>query len=180
MIRTGTLQHRTLVTTVMSNVGLDRAIAERGGRLVRTPVGDRYVVEEMLRGGFNLGGEQSGHIVFLDQSTSGDGLLTALYVLARLVETGRPLSELRRVMRRFPQVLLNSKVRERRPWEEMPGVARAIRAAESELGTDGRVLVRYSGTEALARIMVEGENEDVIRRLAESILGEIRTEIGAA
>ena len=178
MIATGALQQNTLVTTVMSNVGLDRALTEHGGRVVRTPVGDRYVAEEMVRSGYNLGGEQSGHIIFLDQTTTGDGLVTALYVLSRMVETGRPLSELRRVMRRFPQVLLNLRVRERRELDGMPKVVKAIGAAEKELGDAGRVLVRYSGTEALARVMVEGESEAAIQKMAESIVAALDAEIG--
>ena len=179
MIAAGTLRQKTLVTTVMSNVGLDKALAERGGRVVRTPVGDRYVVEEMRRGGYNVGGEQSGHIIFLDETTTGDGLVTALYVFARMAESGRPLSELRRAMRRFPQVLLNLKVKERREFGDMPAVARAIESAEKGLGDAGRVLVRYSGTEAVARVMVEGENDDEIRRFAQDIVAALDGEIGA-
>jgi phosphoglucosamine mutase len=178
MIAAGALRQNTLVTTVMSNVGLDRALTEHGGRVVRTPVGDRYVAEEMVRSGYNLGGEQSGHIIFLDQTTTGDGLVTALYVLSRMAETGRPLSELRRVMRRFPQVLMNLRVRERRELEGMPQVVKAIGAAEKELGDAGRVLVRYSGTEALARVMVEGESEPAIKHMAESIVAALDAEIG--
>ncbi|MGH7804207.1 MAG: phosphoglucosamine mutase [Candidatus Binatia bacterium] len=178
MLAAGVLKGNTLVTTVMSNVGLDRALTERGGKVVRTPVGDRYVVEEMVRGGYNLGGEQSGHIIFLDQTTTGDGLVTALYVLARMAETGRPLSELRRVMRRFPQILMNLRVREKREIGEMSAVTKAIGAAEQELGGAGRVLVRYSGTEALARVMVEGESEPAIKKMAENIVTALDAEIG--
>ena len=179
MLASGALQKNTLVTTVMSNVGLDRAITAAGGLVVRTPVGDRYVVEEMVRGGYNVGGEQSGHIIFLDQTTTGDGLVTALYVFARMAETGKPLSELRRAMRRFPQILLNLKVSERRELDQMAPVVSSIAAAEKQLGGAGRVLVRYSGTEALARVMVEGENEDMIRRLAEDIVSALDHEIGS-
>jgi phosphoglucosamine mutase len=162
----------------MSNLGLDLALEVLGGRTVRTPVGDRYVVEEMLRGGYNLGGEQSGHVVFLDQTTTGDGLITALFVLALVVERGRKLSELRRIMQRTPQVLLNVRVREKREIATLPLVHQAIRAAESALERRGRLVVRYSGTEALARVMIEGENTDRITRLAEDIVSAFQSEIG--
>jgi phosphoglucosamine mutase len=172
------LREGTLVATVMSNLGLHVAMRDRGINVVTTPVGDRYVVEEMLRGGFNLGGEQSGHVVFLDHNTTGDGLITALAVLALMMETGRPLSELRRVMTRFPQVLVNLRVRSKPELETLPAVAKAIRHAEGELGDRGRVLVRYSGTEPLLRVMVEGEREPVIARLADDILEAARAAIG--
>jgi phosphoglucosamine mutase len=178
MLKQETLTKKTVVATVMSNLGLDLALEALGGRTVRTPVGDRYVVEEMLRGGYNLGGEQSGHVVFLDQTTTGDGLITALFVLALVVERGRRLSELRRIMQRTPQVLLNVRVREKREIANLPLVYRAIRAAESELERRGRVVVRYSGTEALARVMIEGENTDRIQRLAEDIVSAFQSEIG--
>jgi phosphoglucosamine mutase len=178
MLRRGTLANKTVVATVMSNLGLDIAIEGLGGSVVRTPVGDRYVVEEMVRGGYNLGGEQSGHVVFLDETTTGDGLITALFVLALLVESGRPLSELRRVMQRTPQVLLNVRVTEKRAILELGSVQQAIRSAESTLKRHGRVVVRYSGTEALARVMVEGPDGEVILRLAESIVSAFEQEVG--
>jgi phosphoglucosamine mutase len=162
----------------MSNLGLQIAMREHGIRLVTTPVGDRYVVEEMLRGGYNLGGEQSGHVVFLDHNTTGDGLITGLAVLALLVETGRPLSELRRVMQRFPQVLENLRVSSKPDVTTLPAVAAAIGQAERELGERGRVLVRYSGTEPLLRVMVEGEREPTIRKLAHDIIDAARAAIG--
>ncbi len=174
----GQLARDTLVATVMSNLGLHTALRERGIAVATTPVGDRYVVEEMVKGGYNLGGEQSGHIVFLDHNTTGDGLVTALAVLALLVEKGQPLSELRRVMTRFPQVLLNLEVRSKPDVRTLPAVARAIDAAERTLGDRGRVLVRYSGTEALLRVMLEGEREPQIRALAERIVGAARDAIG--
>ncbi len=174
----GDLRHDTLVATVMSNLGLQIAMREHGIRLVTTPVGDRYVVEEMLRGGYNLGGEQSGHVVFLDHNTTGDGLITGLAVLALLVETGRPLSELRRVMQRFPQVLENLRVSSKPDVATLPAVAAAIGQAERELGDRGRVLVRYSGTEPLLRVMVEGEREPTIRKLAHDIIDAARAAIG--
>ena len=169
MLRRDTLRHRTLVTTVMSNIGLERALRAAGGTLVRTQVGDRYVVEEMRRGGFNLGGEQSGHLVFLDHMTTGDGVGAALAVLAVMIEEQRPLGELARCMERMPQVLVNVKVRERRPLESLPQVTALIARLEQELGSEGRVLVRYSGTEPKARVMIEGPDEGRIRRYAEEI-----------
>jgi phosphoglucosamine mutase len=174
----GDLRHDTLVATVMSNLGLQIAMREHGIRLVTTPVGDRYVVEEMLREGYNLGGEQSGHVVFLDHNTTGDGLITGLAVLALLVETGRPLSELRCVMQRFPQVLENLRVSSKPDVTTLPAVAAAIGQAERELGDRGRVLVRYSGTEPLLRVMVEGEREPTIRKLAHDIIDAARAAIG--
>jgi phosphoglucosamine mutase len=176
--RRGELRQATLVATVMSNLGLHLAMQERGIRVVTTPVGDRHVVEEMQRGGYTLGGEQSGHIVFLDHNTTGDGLITCLAVLALVVESGRPLSELRRVMTRLPQVLLNVRVAARTPIAAVPPLAAAVAAAERTLGERGRVLVRYSGTEPLLRIMVEGEHDDEIRRLAESIAAAARDALG--
>jgi len=170
----GTLTNGGVVATVMSNIGLEVAFRERGVRLVRVGVGDRYVVEEMRRGGYILGGEQSGHLVCLDQSTTGDGLLTALRVLALMVEKGKPLSELRRVMQRFPQVLVNVRVRERRELSDIPAVSLAIARASAELGDRGRVLVRYSGTEPLVRVMVEGDRPQVVDRLVHDIADCVR------
>jgi len=175
----GELAQATLVSTVMSNLGLHVAMRACGIAVHSTPVGDRYVVEEMLRGGFNFGGEQSGHIVFLDANTTGDGLITALAVLALLVETQQPLSSHRRVMTRFPQVLLNVAVRSKPDLRSVPSVAARIARAEAELGDRGRVLVRYSGTEPLLRIMLEGEREARIRELAESIAEAAQSAIGA-
>jgi len=180
MLKQGTLAHKTIVATVMSNLGLDLALEGLGGRVVRTPVGDRYVVEEMQRGGYNLGGEQSGHVIFLDHTTTGDGLITALFVLALVVERGRRLSELRRVMQRTPQILLNVRVSEKRDLSQLPLVQKAIRAAESALQRRGRVVVRYSGTEALARVMIEGDDGEAIRRFAEDIVSAFQREIGVS
>jgi phosphoglucosamine mutase len=176
----GELKQSTLVATVMSNLGLHVSMRERGIRVLTTPVGDRYVVEEMVRGGYNLGGEQSGHIVFLDHNTTGDGLISALSVLSLLVEKGSPLSELRRVMSRFPQVLLNVPVAARRDVGTVPALQAAIVRCETALGERGRVLVRYSGTEPLLRVMVEGEREADIQRHAESIAEAARRELGEA
>ena len=169
MLAEGKLARGTLVATVMSNLGLERAIKAAGGQLVRTQVGDRYVVEEMRRGGFNLGGEQSGHLVFLDHATTGDGIIAALRVLAVMVREERPLSELARVMTRAPQVLVNVKVDRKRPIDDLPDVQRLIGQVERELGEDGRVLVRYSGTEHKARVMIEGPDQARIQAQAESI-----------
>jgi phosphoglucosamine mutase len=172
------LKGGTVVATVMSNLGLELALEGMGLKLTRTQVGDRYVVEEMLRGGFNLGGEQSGHLLFLDHNTTGDGCATALQVLAIMAESGKRLGELKKVMTRLPQVLLNVKVKEKKDLAALPRVSARIEAVEKELGARGRLLVRYSGTELLARVMLEGENEDRIRRMAQDIAEEIRKELG--
>jgi len=174
----GALQAGTLVTTVMSNLGLHVALRDRGIEVVTTPVGDRYVVEAMLAGGYNFGGEQSGHVVFLDHATTGDGMLTALAVLTRMVESGERLSSLRRVMRRYPQVLVNVPVREKPDVEGVPAIRERMEAAETALGGRGRVLIRYSGTEPLLRVMLEGEREDHIRTLADDIAAVVAREIG--
>jgi phosphoglucosamine mutase len=172
------LRHDTIVATVMSNLGLELCLRERGIRLIRSGVGDRYVVEEMLAGDYNVGGEQSGHVVFLDHSTTGDGLITALVILEIMVRTGRPLSELASVMTRVPQEIVNVPVRSKPPLEEVPAVAAAVRNAERALGSRSRVLLRYSGTELLARVMVEGEDAARVRGTAEDIAEAIRGTIG--
>jgi phosphoglucosamine mutase len=169
MIAENRLNARTLVATVMSNLGLERALKAVGGRVVRTAVGDRYVVEEMRKNGYNLGGEQSGHLVFLDHATTGDGIVAALRVLAVMVREGKPLSELAQCMTRTPQVLVNVKVERKRPLEELPDVQGLIKKVEMDLGEDGRVLVRYSGTEAKARVMIEGPDQARIQQQAEEI-----------
>jgi phosphoglucosamine mutase len=174
----GKLRGGGVVATVMSNLGLERALAELGLELVRTQVGDRYVVEEMRRSGYNLGGEQSGHVVFLDHNTTGDGLLTALQVLAVQRRKERPLSELVQGIERFPQVLLNIEVTEKRPIEELPELMRRIRQVETDLAGRGRVLIRYSGTERKARIMVEGDEEERVRAYAEDLAATLRRALG--
>jgi phosphoglucosamine mutase len=179
MAARGRLNSNTVVATVMSNFGLERALADAGVRLVRTEVGDPAVVREMRAHGYNLGGEQSGHVVFMDCSTTGDGLITALQALAAMVESGRPLGELRK-LRRAPQVLRNVRVRERTPLDSIPEIARAIAAAAERLGGSGRLLVRYSGTEMLARVMVEGEDESAIAELADEIAWAIERRLGAS
>ena len=179
MLAGDALPGRTVVATVMSNLGLERALAREGGKLLRPAVGDRYVVEAMRQGGFRLGGEQSGHLVFLDHATTGDGTLAALKVLAVMVQVGRPLSELAEsAMVRYPQVLLNFAVREKKPLEDLPEVGRIISHVEKLLGPEGRVLVRYSGTESKARVMIEGQSEPEIRAHAEEIAGVLKRCLG--
>jgi phosphoglucosamine mutase len=163
----------------MSNFGLERSLREVGVEVVRTDVGDRFVVEAMRVAGHNLGGEQSGHTVFLDHTTTGDGMITALQVLCVMGESGKPLSELAACMTKMPQVLENIEIRERTPIEELPTVMAAIRDVESTLDGAGRVLVRYSGTQPLARVMVEGDSEGRIRELAGDIIAALRETIGA-
>ncbi|MCP4446818.1 MAG: phosphoglucosamine mutase [Myxococcales bacterium] len=173
MISSGKLARNTVVATVMSNLGLEHAIRGAGGTLLRTGVGDRYVVAEMRKGGYNFGGEQSGHLVFLDHMTTGDGTVAALQVLEVMVREGRMLSELSGVMTRTPQVLINVKVGVKKPLEELKEVGKLIASIEKELGEDGRVLVRYSGTEPKARVMIEGPDEAMIRARAEQIGAEL-------
>jgi phosphoglucosamine mutase len=179
MIQRGELQQNTLVATVMSNLGLQRAIEQLGGRLVRTQVGDRYVVEEMRRSGYNLGGEQSGHLIFLDHMTTGDGIIAALQVLALMQEQNRPLSELARLMQPYPQVLVNVKVQQRRPLDQLTEVTRLLADIEGKLGVNGRVLLRYSGTEPKARVMVEGTDEATITSYAHELAEAILAACGA-
>jgi phosphoglucosamine mutase len=171
MLREGRLSKDTIVATVMSNLGLERSMRAAGGRVVRTQVGDRYVVDEMRRSGYNLGGEQSGHLVFLDHATTGDGIVAALRVLAIMQREGRPLSELSSVMTRTPQVLVNTTVDKKVPLEQLPDVQRLIADVERQLGDDGRVLVRYSGTESKVRVMIEGMDEVRIKGWADEIAG---------
>ncbi|MDT8419246.1 MAG: phosphoglucosamine mutase [Desulfuromonadales bacterium] len=180
MIKAGRLNKKTVVATVMSNMGLEIALKEMGGRVVRTAVGDRYVVEEMRRGGYNLGGEQSGHMIFLDHNTTGDGVLSALQVLAIVQRRGRPLSELAKVMTSLPQVLVNVRVRERCDLRQIPAINAGIEAVESDLGETGRVLIRYSGTEPLLRVMIEGQEQQTIERQAEMIAGLVKQHLGVS
>jgi phosphoglucosamine mutase len=175
----GRLAGNTVVATVMSNLGLEHALAASQAKLLRTAVGDRYVVEAMREGGFNFGGEQSGHLVFLEEATTGDGLLAALQVLSVMVRESKRLSELATLMTRYPQVLLNFSVERKVPIDQLPAVAAAITKIEQALGDDGRVLVRYSGTEPKARVMIEGTDEKVIRAYAEDIAQHMRKELAA-
>ncbi len=178
MKRAGKLDHNTIVTTPMSNIGLDQSLAEHGISMVRAKVGDRHVVEMMRKNGYKLGGEQSGHIIFLDSATTGDGILAALKVLEVMKRTGKPLSELKRQIKLYPQVLENVRVREQKPVDTLPAVKKMIEDAEKKLGTKGRVFVRYSGTEPLIRVMVEGEDESMIRTIATEIAALFKKEIG--
>jgi phosphoglucosamine mutase len=180
MLSRGQLKKKTLVTTVMSNIGLERAMKKAGGRIVRTQVGDRYVVEEMVRGNYNLGGEQSGHTVFLDYNPTCDGMLTALQVLAIMRRKGKPLDELTRVMESLPQVLHNVEVREKKDLSEIPEVSKKIKSIEKLLGQSGRTLIRYSGTEPLLRIMIEGEDKEKLHQWAREIGELVKKHIGKA
>ncbi len=178
MLDAGTLARNVVVATVMSNLGLERALSSLGVRLVRTAVGDRYVVEAMRKHGYNFGGEQSGHLVFLDHATTGDGLIAALQVVGALVTAQRPLSDIAAdAMHRVPQVLVNATLKSRRPLDHMPKTQASIHAAEERLADSGRVLVRWSGTEPKLRVMVEGEDEATIRVIAEEILDTARAEL---
>jgi phosphoglucosamine mutase len=174
----GLLTNSTVVATTMSNMGLEAALKRSGIQMLRAAVGDKYVLEQMIATGAALGGEQSGHIIFTGRSTTGDGLLTALLLLDIVHRSGRSLAELVADLKVFPQVIVNVKVREKRPFEGIPTVAAAIRAAETELADSGRVVIRYSGTEALARVMIEAESEPLMRHHADTIAAAIRTELG--
>jgi phosphoglucosamine mutase len=176
----GALANATVVATTMSNMGLELALKRSGIRMLRANVGDKYVLEEMQRVGATLGGEQSGHILFRDGgATTGDGLLTALRVLEIMDRTGKPLADLVGDLKVFPQTIRNVRVRKKIPFAEIPAVQAAIAAAERQLDGNGRVVVRYSGTEALARVMIEAESKEQMDRLAESIVGAIRLALGA-
>lgn len=177
MMRKNKLVDNTLVTTVMSNIGLHIAIKEHGGKCSITPVGDRYVLEEMLKSGNNLGGEQSGHIIFGDLVTTGDGLVTATQVLAAVVNNNQPLSALAGLMTRYPQVLKNVRIKSKNGWEENAEIKKAISYAENILGSNGRVLVRASGTEPLLRVMVEGPEQKVLDEVTEYICTVVEKEL---
>jgi phosphoglucosamine mutase len=171
------LNANTVVTTVMANLGLDESLAAAGIRVVKTQVGDRYVHEEMLRLGANLGGEQSGHLLFLDHAPTGDGILSALAVLMVMRETGETLASLASCMRKFPQVLVNVPVSRKPPIDSLAGLTERIRAFETEMDGCGRVLVRYSGTESLARVMIEGADDQRIRAMADELAAAIQREL---
>ncbi|HLG22800.1 MAG TPA: phosphoglucosamine mutase, partial [Candidatus Manganitrophaceae bacterium] len=173
------LKRETLVTTLMSNMGVDLALRPKGIQVVRTPVGDRYVLERMIKEGYNLGGEQSGHVIFLDYNTTGDGLITALQLLALMKRTGKTLSDLASCMAPLPQVLINVRVQKKTPFSEVPGLSKAIDACEETLRGAGRVFIRYSGTEPLLRIMIEGEDQVKITKMAEELAGIVRGKIGS-
>jgi phosphoglucosamine mutase len=172
------LPKKTVVATVMSNLGLDQAIEGAGGRVVRTRVGDRYVVEELRKNGYSFGGEQSGHLIFLEHATTGDGTVAALSLLRVMVQSGRRISELAGCMQVFPQSQLNLPVREKPELGSLSGVMRAVRDAEKKLGKEGRVLVRYSGTEQKVRVLVEGQDQKTIDAFAAQIGSELKKAIG--
>ena len=174
LLARGALPGNTVVATVMSNLGLERALAVRDGKLLRASVGDRDVVEAMRAQGFIFGGEQSGHIIFLEEATTGDGLLAALQILSVMVQEERSLSELAAIMIRYPQVLINFAIARKTPLHELSSVEAVIRRVEDALGRDGRVLVRYSGTESKARVMIEGTDENTIRAYAEDIVATMQ------
>jgi phosphoglucosamine mutase len=176
----GHLTGNKVVATVMTNVGLEIALRSQGILLVRTNVGDKYVLEELIRSEAVLGGEQSGHIIFPELSLAGDGMLTAIGLLRAMREENKSLAQLNRGFQRYPQVLLNVRVREKVPFESMPAVKSLAHEVEHTLGNSGRLLLRYSGTESLARVMIEGADEDQVRSLAQSLADKIRSEIGAA
>ncbi|HEY4952977.1 MAG TPA: phosphoglucosamine mutase, partial [Verrucomicrobiae bacterium] len=180
MLEKKTLAKKTLVATVMSNAGLEDAIQNAGGKIIRTAVGDRNVIDEMLKHGFNFGGEQSGHLIFRDFGTTGDGLVAALQILRIMREKNLPLSKLAKCWTRFPQLVTNVKVREKKPFEQMDGVTKLVAEAEKELKAQGgRVLLRYSGTEPKARLLLEGRDEKVLKDWSQKICGAIQKQIGA-
>jgi len=174
----GRLTGDLVVATTMSNMGLEAALKRSGIRMLRAPVGDRYVLEMMQKQDAALGGEQSGHILFPHLATTGDGLLTSLVVLDLIARSGRSIDDLVSDLKVFPQVIVNVKVREKKPLESIPVVAARIREAEEELKDSGSVVIRYSGTEALARVMIEAESEEAMRRHADAIADAIRSELG--
>jgi len=174
----GALKNNLVVATTMSNMGLEAALKRSGIKMLRAPVGDKYVLEEMQKSGAALGGEQSGHIIFLDNATTGDGLMTALKVLEVVAKSRKPLAELVSDMQVFPQVIKNVRVREKRPVEKVPEIATAIRAAEEDLKDDGRVVVRYSGTEALCRVMIEAASAEKMKKHADAIAGAVQKALG--
>jgi phosphoglucosamine mutase len=180
MLAQNTLAEKTLVATVMSNAGLEVAIKSAGGRMIRAAVGDRNVIDEMLRGGFNFGGEQSGHLIFRDYSTTGDGLVAALQILRIMKAKNQPLSKLAKCWTRFPQLVTNVRVREKKPFEQLDGLLKLVSEAESELKAQGgRVFLRYSGTEPKARLLLEGCDAGSLKKWSQKICAVIQKQIGA-
>ncbi|HTR42059.1 MAG TPA: phosphoglucosamine mutase [Pseudomonadales bacterium] len=180
MLAQGTLAEKTLVSTVMSNAGLEAAIKKAGGKIIRTAVGDKNVIDEMLKKGFNFGGEQSGHLIFREYSTTGDGLVAALQILRIMREKNQPLSKLVKCWTRYPQVVTNVRVREKIPFEKLDNVLALVSEAETELkSAGGRVLLRYSGTEPKARLLLEGSDEKHLKNWSQKICGAIQKQIGA-
>jgi len=178
LMEDGKLAKNTVVATVMSNLALDRSMEDLGAKVVRTQVGDRYVVEEMRKNGYCFGGEQSGHLVYLDHASTGDGMLAALKLLTMMARQQAPLSELRKVLEPFPQAQVNFRVREKPPIDALDGVQKVIKKIESQLGDDGRVLVRYSGTEPKARVLVEGPDSEQVSNCANEIAEEMKRAVG--
>ncbi|HEX8372740.1 MAG TPA: phosphoglucosamine mutase [Chthoniobacterales bacterium] len=178
LLKNGGLAGKTLVSTIMSNFGLDETLHAHGGKIIRTKVGDRYVIEEMLRNGYNVGGEQSGHMIFRDFSTTGDGIVSALQILRIMAETGKPLSELKRVLKKYPQAQRNLRVREKLPLEQFPEIGKLIAETEKTLDGAGRVLLRYSGTEPKIRLLIEGRDGAWINERADTIATEILARLG--
>lgn len=178
MNKAGLLKNSTIVTTVMSNIGFFKGIEAVGLKAAKTAVGDRYVMEEMRKGGYNLGGEQSGHVIFLDYNTTGDGILTALQLMDTLVQSSKKLSDLKQIMRKYPQKLVNVRVADKSKWKENAAIDQAIRKVEEELGDNGRVLVRPSGTESLIRVMAEGPDKAQVEAYVHDIAGVIQQELG--
>ncbi len=178
LLRSGRLEQNTLVATVMSNFGLDETLAAAGGKVLRTRVGDRYVIEEMMKQNLNLGGEQSGHIIFRDFTTTGDGIISALQILRIMHTTGQPLSKLKTCLKKYPQAQRNLKVRAKPPIEELREVVQLRDEVERELAGKGRVLLRYSGTEPKIRLLIEGRQLDKIDQHANRIADAIQSAIG--
>src|SRR5438094_413865 len=179
LLESGRLEQNTVVATVMSNFGLDEALATHGGKVVRTKVGDRYVLEEMMKQKLNLGGEQSGHVIFRDFTTTGDGIITALQVLRIMHKSGQPLGKLKRCLQKYPQAQRNLVVKEKRPLAELDSVMKLVSETEKELSGNGRVLLRYSGTEPKIRLLIEGRDGDKIDKQADRIAEAIQSAIGA-
>jgi len=178
LLESGRLERNTVVATVMSNFGLDETLAAHSGKVVRTKVGDRYVIEEMVQQKLNLGGEQSGHVIFRDFTTTGDGIITALQVLRIMHKTGQPLSKLKSCLQKYPQAQRNLPVKEKRPLAELPAVMKLVAEAEKELSGKGRVLLRYSGTEPKIRLLIEGRELEMIDKQADRIAEAIQSAIG--
>lgn len=180
MLAMGALNEKTIVSTVMSNAGLEAAINDAGGKIIRTAVGDKNVIDEMLRNGFNLGGEQSGHMIFRDYSTTGDGLVAALQILRIMKAKDLPLSKLAKCWTRFPQLVTNIRVREKKPFEQLDGLTKLVAEAERELkGQGGRLLLRYSGTEPKARLLLEGRDQGALDKWSVLITEAIKKQVGA-
>jgi phosphoglucosamine mutase len=178
-LRTGRLKQNTLVATVMSNFGLDETLAAAGGKVLRTKVGDRYVIEEMVKRDLNVGGEQSGHMIFRDFSTTGDGIVCALQILRIMRSTGKPLSELKRCLTKYPQAQRNLRVKQKPPLDQLPDVMKLVGETEQQLNGQGRVLLRYSGTEPKIRLLIEGREFSQIDQQANRIADAIQSAIGA-